>query len=334
MFCPLCHAEYVEGVGACASCACALLPGDAARPARVVWRVDHRELSRQVLAVLHSAGVPCHHKSKYDHWVYAVLWRRPEFQVWILKQDMARAHDALVGMPRSPEFEEEAPEILERPVLHCPFCGAEYPEGYSACPGCGIDLTAWMETPFEPEKGEPGEIIWKGGDLVSLSRVVDRLQSEGIPFTFRATHEHLAFELGMPRARWMVQVYGSDAPRALELIADVTETFPLVAPELEAEAEAGEGAAEESGAAGVFEENGRPSGEVPFNPAAAGAAVWSGNDATLAQSLRIALREVGIESWTVDAADGTQRIWVSDVHRERARRIAAEVSGESQPVEP
>lgn len=320
MFCPLCRTEYRAEVGACASCGATLQIDDVQFPKRMVWQVDDRETSRNVLQALQQAGIPVRHRALYDHWVHALLLRRPQFEVWILKSDEGRARAALVQMQKPPEFQDEAPDVRERPRQFCPFCNGENPEGYQACSGCGIDLTTWREEPLDPT-GEPPVLLWKGGEPVALSRIVDCLQKEGMPFHLHPTAEHFVFRLALARPRWEIYVYQSDAERAFDLIADIHDSFPFV----------------DSREGGDTPEPAAPdaaSGEAApatFNPAVATAEAWTGTDPGLAQALRLAWRENGIESWTVEDDGGTQHLWIDAIHRERAAQITREVTGASVP---
>jgi len=328
MFCALCRTEYRENPGNCSGCGGPLVAQDAVFPTRAVWRIDHRETSRAVLEALRAAGIACHHRARNDHWIYALLLRRPEFEVWILKEDAARAHDVLVRMERPPEFQEEAPEVTEQAVQQCPFCHAENPEGYAACATCGIDLSTWQQQPFVPTEGDSPVLLWKGSDTIALSRIVDRLQSESMPFNFLPTSEHLAFELGVARPRWEIRVYRSDAEKAFGLIADIHESFPFVDTRDDLDA------VELTAGPAVPLKPAPPSVLGPvFNPAAATAEGWTGTDPGLAQALRLAWRENAIESWTVEDADGTQHLWIEGIQQEQAAQILREVTGASVPFE-
>jgi len=317
--CALCHAEYRRQLDACATCGGPLLPHDSERPARLVWRVDHRETSRAVLAALRDAGIACHHRAIREHWIHALLMQRPEYEVWILQSDAARAHQVLVHMEKPPHFQEEAPEIAEQAVEQCPFCHAENPQGYAACFTCGIDLAAWQQQPFVPGEGEAPVLLWKGSDPIALSRIVDHLQSESIPFSFLPTSDHLVFELAMARPRWRIHVYSSDAERAFNLIRDIEEPFPFLSAVQEDE---------------LAEAPAESAPEIPaeraavFHPAAANAEAWAGKDPGVAQTLRVAWQENAIESWTVEDADGTQHLWVAASHVALARQIALQTAGE------
>lgn len=323
--CVLCRAEYRTERSECSTCGAAVLHGQGNRSARMVWRIDHRETSRAVLGALRDAGIACHHRGINEHWIHALLLKRPEFEVWILKSDAARAHDVLMHMEKSPEFREEAPEIVEQAAQQCPFCHAENPEGYGACACCGIDLLVWRQQPFQPAEGDSPVLLWKGSDLVGISRIVGRLQGESIPFSFLPNWEHIVFELAAARPRWEIRVYNADAEKAFSLIADIHEPFPFVDT---SNAEDSTEAAVETGSAIPQE-----SPSSVFNLAAADAEAWTGKDPGVAQALRLAWRENGIESWTIDDPDGTQHLWVEGMHVERAKQITREVIGESVSFE-
>ena len=314
--CVLCHAKFSMQVDLCSTCGAAVRGGEVPLPARLVWRIDHREISREVLEALRGAGIPFHHRAINDHWVHALLLRRPAFEVWILETDVAKAHDVLVAIEKAPVFRQEAPQIRDLLTSQCPFCHSENPETYVACSSCGIDFTDWQQQPLQPIEGDAPALLWKGSDAVTLSRIIDRLQTEGLPHSIFPTPEHLAFGLAIARPRWQIYVYSSDAPRGFQLIADLYEPFPFSVSE-------GEEASPET----VEETQGPlpPSQPTRFNPSEANAEAWAGKDPDAAQAIRIALRENNIDSWTIIDADGTQHLWVMAGQGEQVARVVQEV---------
>ena len=108
--------------------------------------------------------------------------------------------------------------------MFCPVCHAEYREGLTRCADCDIDLVATL--PVAPEDDAP-ELIWRGSDPVAFSRVLDVLSDAGIPSDVQAKHDHLAFELGMPRPFYEVRVPRSKVQEALSLVSPIGDLLPL-----------------------------------------------------------------------------------------------------------
>jgi len=110
--------------------------------------------------------------------------------------------------------------------MFCPVCKAEYREGFTHCPDCGADLVAALEAGTRPPD-DPLEIVWRGSDPVAVSRVQDVLGDAGLEFQVKSTHDHYAFDLGMPRPFYEVFVRQSDYEKALLLVAPILDTLPL-----------------------------------------------------------------------------------------------------------
>ncbi len=234
MFCPLCKAEYREGVGRCPDCEANLIGGSADAavppPQRAVWRTENREAAQRVRETLRVAGVPCYLKALRGHWLYAVVGQRPSFELWILKADAPQAHSALAQMEPALHFEDE-PVVLPAPLmLRCPLCREEHPAEYERCPGCGVELAAWREPWPEGEHPEnPPELVWRGSDPVTFSRAIAALREAAIPYRPAITSEHLAFGLSMPRPKLDLFVFRSQAAQARELLTGLGDSFPLTA---------------------------------------------------------------------------------------------------------
>ena len=107
--------------------------------------------------------------------------------------------------------------------MFCPLCKAEYREGIVRCLDCGVGLVVALE-----EVGEdPPEVVWRGGDPVAFSRVLDALSNAGIEYHVSSIHNHLAFELGMPRPFYEVRVTRSRLGEALALAGPIVDPLPL-----------------------------------------------------------------------------------------------------------
>jgi hypothetical protein len=128
----------------------------------------------------------------------------------------------------------------------------------------------------------------------------------------------LVFELGMPRPKYAVRVFASDAPKAAELIADIRESLPF-------------GLSYEP----AQEEEQSPIQERTlrnWNPAAATAEVWSGEDASLATLLEACLRENRIGVRRAGREPGTMRLLVTVPDEAPAREIIREVREATPPA--
>jgi hypothetical protein len=168
------------------------------------------------------------------------------------------------------------------------------------------------------QQNEPIVMVWRGGDPLAVSEVVNRLREAGIRHHVQVTNDHLVFELGMPRPKYAVRVFASDVSKAMELLADIRESLPFglsFTPVLEEEPVA---SPERS--------------TQPWNPAAATVEVWSGEDASLTELLEACLRENLIGVRRTGREPGTLRLFVTGRDETAAREIIREVREARPPA--
>jgi hypothetical protein len=207
------------------------------------------------------------------------------------------------------------------PLKYCPLCDAEYAASHTRCTVCGVDLVA-EELRGQPlddrQRNERILMVWRGGDPLAVSEVVNRLREAGIRHHVQATNDHLVFELGMPRPKYAVRVFESDFTKATELVADVRESLPFglsFAP-----------VAEEAPTASPERSSGH------WNPAAATVEIWSGEDASLAELLQACLRENLIGVRRGGREPGTLRLFVMASDEAAASEIIREVREATPPA--
>jgi hypothetical protein len=204
---------------------------------------------------------------------------------------------------------------------YCPLCDAEYTASHTRCTVCGVELVSeeLRGRPLdERQQNERIVMVWRGGDPLAVSEVVNRLREAGIRHHVHATNDHLVFELGMPRPKYAVRVFASDVSKTTELLADIRESLPFglsFTPVPEEEPTAFKG---------------RPT--EPWNPAAATVEIWSGEDASLAELLEACLRENLIGARCAGREPGTLRLFVTAHDEVAAREIIREVREATPPA--
>lgn len=207
-------------------------------------------------------------------------------------------------------------------MKYCPLCDAEYSEAHMRCTVCGVELVSeeLRGRPLdERQRQERIELVWRGGDPAAVSEVIHALREAGIRHHVQATNDHLVFELGMPRPKYAVRTFASDAARAKELLADVREASPFVG--MEASALALEDEPIE-----------QTSPKHAWKPAAASVEIWSGEDAALAQLLQDCLRENSIGVRCEGRSPGIMHLRVMPADETSAREIIREVREASPPA--
>ena len=208
-------------------------------------------------------------------------------------------------------------------MKYCPLCDAEYSEGHTRCTVCGVELVPeeFRGRPLdEQQRKERIELVWRGGDPGAVSEVIEILRAAGIRHHVQATNDHFVFELGMPRPKYVVRTFASDAGRAKVLLAGIHDSSPFVAMEASALGLADEPLAEQLAR------------KHEWKPAAATLEIWSGEDAALAQLLQDCLRENGIGVRCHGKPPGIVQLRVMASDEAAAREIVREVREASPPV--
>jgi hypothetical protein len=207
-------------------------------------------------------------------------------------------------------------------MKYCPVCGAEYSASHTQCTVCAIDLVPeeLRGRPLdERQRKEPIEVVWRGGDPLAVSEVISTLRDAGIRHHVQPTNDHMVFELGMPRPKYAVRVFSSDAIKARELLGDIRETSPFVLDERKPEQS-------------YDEPPFKPLPVHEWSPAAATLEIWSGEDPALAQLLEDCLHENRIGVRRDASQPGTLRLLVMPADEAAAREIIREVREAAPPA--
>jgi hypothetical protein len=207
-------------------------------------------------------------------------------------------------------------------MKYCPLCDAEYGENHARCSVCGVGLVPeeFRGRPLdERQRQERIQVVWRGGDPTAVSEVINALREAGIRHHVQPTNDHMVFELGMPRPKYAVRVFVSDAARAKELLADIRETLPFALSE-STEAESGDASAIHAD---------RP--RHRWNPAAATVEIWSGEDPALAELLESCLRENAIGVRRQGTEPAAFHLLVMPADEVLAREIIREVREATPP---
>jgi hypothetical protein len=208
-------------------------------------------------------------------------------------------------------------------VTYCPLCDAEYSEAHARCTVCGVELVPeeLRGRPLdERQRKERIELVWRGGDPGAVSEVIEILRGASIRHHVQPTNDHFVFELGMPRPKYVVRTFASDAAKAKELLARIHDSSPFVSMDASALALADEPVEE------------HPVRKHEWRPAAATLEIWSGEDAALALLLQDCLRENGIGVNSEGKPPGIVKLRVMPSDEEVAREIIREVREASPPA--
>jgi len=229
----------------------------------------------------------------------------------------------IVEQKQVQESTASTPPPEQSVMKYCPLCDAEYSEAHAQCTVCGVELVPeeLRGRPLdERQRRERIELVWRGGDPGAVSEVIHVLRDAGICHHVQPTNDHFVFELGMPRPKYVVRTFASDAARAKELLTGIHEASPFVSMEASALALAEE----------PIEQ--KPSRKHDWKPAAATLEIWSGEDAALARLLQDCFRENGIGVRCEGKPPGIVRLMAMPSDEAAAREIIREVREASPPA--
>jgi ribosomal protein L40E len=138
MFCPLCKAEYREGITRCADCRAILVtsldsPELLANPPSILWRGRSEDTYDAVRASVEDHGMPCKVVAPESELLRRI---RPHYEVWVLASDFDLAIKAA-----TPPAEALARAPNQKEV--CAKCNASVPIGFARCIRCA----AWFYAP-------------------------------------------------------------------------------------------------------------------------------------------------------------------------------------------
>jgi hypothetical protein len=242
--------------------------------------------------------------------------------------------------------------------MFCPVCESEYRDGFTKCSDCGVDLVKQLA-----DDSEAKEPLWAGQDASVRSAICDKLD------TAKIFHEDDAVESSfMPAFRqsiYRIQIRKRDHDAALQAIQDIfltdSDSYLRKSPGvvldrnsdllnkigkkrnfLDSLRDGQVPAAEQTLRGENFvdaaesDESDESQEAVPddqlenFNPDDATSQVWSGADGSMAQSINVCLREVGI-GCVVNEVRGNFNVCVVRASEIRAKEIIREIIEQTPP---
>jgi hypothetical protein len=209
----------------------------------------------------------------------------------------------------------------------CPNCKCEYIRGVTQCADCGVALVDALESPESNFAANVRLVpIWRGKDNAECERVVEALESAGIPHTAPDSKSFFSFLPTDPNTE--IWVSGEDEERARKILLDLEG---LVYPEELNSEETESFALPESDAL----DNDEPTSiaenlSVDWDEDDPVAEVWNGDNEDLADTLIVCLREIGIGSRKLSEA-GHWRLVVRPEQESRAKEIVREVVEATPP---
>jgi hypothetical protein len=209
----------------------------------------------------------------------------------------------------------------------CPQCKCEYVRGVTQCPDCDVPLVDALDPPQAAFPDNARLVpIWRGRDDAECERVIEALDSAGIPHTDPDSKSSFSFLPTDPSAE--IWVSDTDEERAKKILAELDG---LVYPEESTSEETASFALPESDAPGSEERTDELQDlteewyeDDPVVEA------WNGDSEQLADNLTVCLREIGIASRKLSEV-GKWRVVVRPAQESRAKEIVREVVEASPP---
>jgi len=217
--------------------------------------------------------------------------------------------------------------------MFCPDCRAEYRPGFTRCSDCDVALVERLEETEvhsnNPQFSGAAELLWTGSDAQTRDGIIEALETANISHHTRT--DKVGSLPGWSRQVYAIFTHARDhraATAALEAAARRRETAPDDSDEAPPHSNAAlpESPEDED----EYDASNVPSDYVPedFHPDEATAEVWSGQDATMKESLVTCLSNIGIGSATSVSA-GQLRIRVTPASQKRAQEMIRQISDAS-----
>jgi hypothetical protein len=228
--------------------------------------------------------------------------------------------------------------------MFCPVCKAEYREGFMECSDCGVALVQLLsDDAGAPRNSEGLELLWSGVSQALSERIHDALDAAHI--FHKVTEKDFGLLPNLAQSVKFVWIDSQDRTSSRSILEKIL--VGRDAREREAEL-----SPPDSGRVNPYgldrriyvrtDSDGSPFESVSlfepdsagepiqddiaedFDPAAATSEVWSGEDAEMAENIRICLREVGI-GCELKQENGKSRFFVMPGSEARAREIVREI---------
>ncbi len=209
----------------------------------------------------------------------------------------------------------------------CPNCKCEYRAGVTQCSDCGVPLVEALASAPPPLTDDSGlESIWYSNDPAEYASAKEALQKAGIPFVDRTSDRYLMFPSLRPKME--ICVTSADKDRAQKALRDLKG---LIDPENLTDEEIASLELPEKDGGDLDESDDLEADPTEaWDEDAPSSEIWNGGSESLADTLIVCLREVGIASRKLP--EGSRwRVVVRPEQEARAKEIVREVVEGSPP---
>jgi hypothetical protein len=212
--------------------------------------------------------------------------------------------------------------------MFCPVCRLEYRPGFTKCSDCDVELVENLDgiasSDAQQENLEAPSLLWTGtesGADGALCRALDAAE-----IAYHKLDRNVGLLPGLSEPVYAILVHGRDRDAAQAVLDDVRRDFGTGEP-ADNNRSAWELPPRETSEPEDEDEDIEPAPDdiaADFYPEDATSEVWAGEEAEMAEYVRLCLRENRI-ACVVDEPNGKTRVRVLPASEARAREIVREI---------
>lgn len=214
--------------------------------------------------------------------------------------------------------------------MFCPVCKLEYPPGFTKCSDCDVDLVESLDASSGvlQEDTEAPSLLWTGTDSQVDGAICHALDAAGV--SYHKLDRNVGLLPGLSEWVYAILVHERDLSAAQAVLDGVRRDYEIGKPT----EDSGDGDLSSQEASEPQDENLELEPDEPeedFYPEDATSEVWAGEEAEMADYVRVCLRENRI-GCAVDESNGKTHVRVLPASEARAREIVRE-SVEGTPLQ-
>jgi hypothetical protein len=205
--------------------------------------------------------------------------------------------------------------------MFCPVCKLEYRPGFTKCSDCDVNLVESLDASSGALQDDPEvpSVLWTGTDSEADGAICRALDAAGI--NYRKLDRNVGLLPGLSEWVYAILVHERDRSAAQAVLDGVRRDYEIGKP-MESSGD-GDLPSQEASDPQDEDESLEPEPDEPgedFYPEDATAEVWAGEEAEMAEYVRLCLRENRIGS-VMDESNGKTRVRVLPASEARAREI-------------